>query len=720
MTRVAIGLTLVLAGASLGQVESVFPCWPAADRGAWAAREAELLAVPNAERLLKWHEMLASEPHVAGSPGDLRTVDRLAAAFTEMGYEVEKHQIWPLLARPISCAVEIVAPERITLAVKEAALTQDAFSAHPDQMVGWNAYSGSGDVIAGVVYANYGTHQDFAKLKELGVSPAGRIVIVRYGGNFRGFKVKYAQEAGAAGVIIYSDPADSGYVKGIEYPEGGYANSTCIERGSIVTMPYAGDPLTPFVEATQDAQRQDPAAVDIPRIPVQPVGWATALEILQRMKGEAVPQGWQGGLPLAYRLSGGPSGADELKVRLKVEQKREVMPTFNVIATLKGEVEPDRLVIVGCHHDAWNCGAADPLAGMISLLEAARAFSEATKQGWKPARTLVFCGWAAEEFGLIGSTEWVEGRTERLSEHAVAYLNLDMASMGPDFQSSAAPSLRPLIADAARAVPAARDASRSVFQAWLGRSGGEDPLFPGIPRFGEIGGGSDHVGFWCHLTIPSAGLSGGGSKGTSYHSTFDTLPWYWKTVGTDYEPALMVARMTTVVAGRLATAPLIPLNPVRYGLDTRRHLIDLTGKGAESGVFEKSDRDVTVHLARLDGTCLEYAHRAAEVYARLLARVDSGTLGPKTLAEINAHLLTLDRAWFSLEGLPDRPWFRNLYAVSDDQSGYASDTLPLLRAAVEVKDKRAIDEAAEVYLEVFRRLQGAVDAINERLEQPGP
>ncbi len=685
------------------------PYWPGPERESYAAYERALNAIPDRDHLLRWHELLASEPHIAGTPGDARTIERLVQAFTEMGFEVERHEFYPYLAYPVSCAVEIIEPDHLSLAVKETPLAEDPFSGHPDQMVGWNAYSGTGDVTAGVVYANYGTKADFERLQSLGVDVTGKIVIARYGGNYRGFKARFAEAAGAAGVIIYTDPADGGYGKGITYPEGGYANSTCIERGSIATMGYSGDPLTPFVEATKDAARLDLATVDLPRIPVQPVGWGAAGEILSRMRGEAVPAGWQGGLPTAYRLTGG----DALRVRVQVEQKRSIVPTSNVIATLRGEIEPERKVIIGCHHDAWDCGAADPLAGMISLLESARSFSELAAKGQRPARSIVFCAWGAEEFGIIGSVEWVEKMRDDLFENAVAYINLDMASMGPDFGASTAPSLRRLVTEAARAVPQARDAARSVAEAWISRA--QDPVFSGSARFGDLGGGSDHIGFWCHVAVGSTSLGGGGSKGTSYHSTFDTLPWYWKVVGSDYEPALMVGRMTSAVAGRLANAPLIPLDPVRYGLETRRLLVEHTRRAVELGMFERSDREVSVHFGRLEGACIEYDRRAADIGARLLVRMEAGDLPDEKLAEINSLLMGLDRAWFDNDGLPGRPWFRNLYAASDEDSGYAPSMLPAIRSAIERKDHDALRAAVERYLEVLRRLQGIVDAVDAAL-----
>lgn len=703
-----LGVALVVAAGPDG---AVYPQWPAGERAAAAAYEAALLAAPNRESLLAYHQLLGSEPHVAGTPGDLRNVERIASAFEGMGLEVQRHEFWALLARPVESALEVIAPEPVKLSTAEAPLPQDSFSGHPDRMMGWNAYSGSGDVTAQVVYANYGTKADFARLAELGVEVKGKIVVARYGGNYRGYKAKFAEEAGAAGVVIYTDPADSGFAKGIEYPEGGYANAMCIERGSINTLGYPGDPLTPGVEATKDAKRLDAGAVELPRIPVQPVGWQAAGEILKRMTGLGVPAGWQGGLPVAYRLSGG----EALKVRLMVKQERAIIPSFNVIGVLKGASEPEKWMVVGCHHDAWVCGAADPLAGTIALMEAARAFSEQARAGRRPARSIVFAAWGAEEFGIIGSTEWVEASRAKLLKDAVGYINLDMASMGPDFGASTTPSMRRVVMESARSVPTARAKDgQTVFAAWLGR--GEDAAFPGMPRFGEMGGGSDHVGFVCHAGVAGTSLGGSGAGGHSYHSTYDTLPWYWKVVGSDYEPALMVTRMTIAVAGRMAGAPLVPLDVARYGPEMRRHLADLSKRGIEAGVMTGGEGGFAAELAGLAQAAAEFGERAGAVMARVESGVERGEITGEKLARINALLVEADRAWLSEEGIPGRPWFKSLYAATDEDSGYAAWILPALRWGVEHKDKRAVERAAERYAGVLARLGELVGRIEGALE----
>lgn len=672
------------------------PYWPAAERDAYIDYESDLNAIPDPQRLRAWHDLLASEPHIATTPGDRKVIDAIASAFNDMGLDVEVHPFWAYIPMPIDAAVEIVEPEHVVCGLREQELPADPYSRLEGLTLGWSAYSGSGDVTAEVVYANFGRKEDFERLASLGVSCAGKIVITRFGGNYRGYKAKFAQDAGAAAVIIYTDPADAGYVQGLMYPEGGYADGTCIQRGSIKTLPYIGDPLTPFVEATEDAERLDPDSLDLPRIPVQPVGWQVAETIMSRMNGEAVPREWQGGLPFTYRLSGG-SG---LKVRVMVEQELAIRPTCNVIGTLKGATNPDEMVIIGAHHDAWNCGAADPTCGTICVMEAARAFSHMARDGRRPARSMLFCAWGAEEFGIIGSSEWVEARRDALVKSAIAYINLDMAVMGPDFGSSASPSLRKLIAEAARSVPQARDPARSVFEAWAGDE---------EPRFGDLGGGSDYVAFLCHAGVPSCSLGGSGAKGTSYHTNYDTLAWYRKVVGDDYEPNLMVTRMTCAVASRLANAPLLPLDPIaaprlaHAELEALRH--DIESSSASDEALQ------TVQLARV--TFDRVARTLAFDQVHTGFRIESGDLSGDRLAAHNRLLIGMDRAWLDEAGLPDRPWFRSLLSAPDEDSGYAAWVLPGVRQALGRGDPDELAAAAEALLAVARRLEELTRAFRD-------
>ncbi len=623
--------------------------------------EAALLASVDARSLRAFHDLCAREPHVAGTPGDQRLVEALARAHRDLGLDVETQELWLYLPRPVRAELEVMAPVRRRLPLREDVLREDPWSAHREIGFGWNAWSGSGEATARVVYANYGTKEDFARLAALGVDVKGQIVLARHGGNFRGLKARFAEEAGAAGLLLFTDPAD------------GFSHPSAIQRGAILTLPWPGDPLTPFVPATKDAERLDPAAVPLPKILVQPVGFRAAREILSRMTGPPVPAGWQGGLPLTYRVTGG----DALRLRLRVEQERRITRTANVVATLKGARFPDQKVILGSHHDAWTFGAADPGAGTIVVLEAARALAEAARGGSLPDRTLVFAHWAAEEFGLMGSTEWVEARREELARGAVAYLNLDAAALGPDFTASASPSLKDLIAEVASAVPQA-----------------------GRPPMGDLGGGSDHVAFLCHVGVASAGFSARGSKGTAYHSAYDDLAWYRKVVGDDYASARLVTQVTALAAARLANADVLPLDPAAYGADTRRSAEALAERAVRAG--QAAD------LGRLEAAALRFEGKARVAREGWLADLEAGRLDPDSLARINARLLRADRLWARPAGLPGRPWYKSTFVAPDDDTGYDSWLLPLLRAPLERGDGRAFAQAEETYLDVLRRLEEQV------------
>ena len=671
---------------------------------------------PDAATLASFHELLASEPHVAGTAGDARTIARLRDAFVKMGegvpgWTVEVQEIHPLLSRPVKAKLEIVgvdlaapeasAPPRrgvLPLAVTEPNLAVDPATAHPDLDIAWNAWSGSGTVEAGVVYVNYGRREDFEQLAKLGVDPRGRIAIARYGGNFRGYKAKFAEAAGCVGLVIFTDPADSGFVKGKTWPDGGgWANADCVQRGSLITLPYIGDPLTPGREATKDAARVPLESLALPRIPVQPIGYGAAREILSRMKGAESPKEWRGGLPCDYRLDDA-----ELKLHLSVEQTREIMQTANVIARLEGATRPGESVIVGAHHDAWCFGAADPLAGTICMLEAARTFASLARDGTRPDRTLVFAAWGAEEYGIFGSTEFVERDAAALSRGAVAYINLDMTAMGLNPGGAVSPTLRDAVAKALASAPDATG-NATALSAW---AKGEN----GAPRFGDLGGGSDHVAFWCHAGVPSIMFSAGGSAGVSYHSNYDTVAWYRAIVGEDYASARLVTGIVNSVVATLAdagTAHISATALVDDGLAQAANLRELAKARNLGKTGELADTLLDTILA----TFRSMRGFAAKADARIASE-------PR--ATDGADLWSLRTTWMSEQGLDGRPWFRNLLAATDRDSGYATSTWPLLREAIldakadDPASRQRIMDAAGAYLEA----QAATYAVLDRLLAP--
>lgn len=684
---------LVLPGIALLALLAVGPYLQSVD-----AQDAQ-----DARRLAEWHELLCSEPHVAGTEGDRRHIKLLADAFESMGLETEVHEFTAYLPQPVEATLEITSSVSIggsdgatrrrgviPLPLSETNLLEDPSVQHPGLTYGWNAYSATGDVTAEVVYANHGTYEDFERLRELGVDVNGKIVIARYGRNYRGYKVKYAQEAGAAGLLMYLDPGDYGEGRGKTWPAGGWANSSCIQRGSVLVLPYKGDPLTPFVEATEDAERLNPDHVAFPWIPVQPIGYAAASRIFTRMKGRLVEDDdWNGGFDFTYPLEGG----EDLKVHLAVEQDLQLRRSANVIGRIEGAVHPDQFVVVGCHHDAWGYGAADPLAGSIVLMETARAFAEAAARGERPDRTILFAAWGAEEFGIIGSTEWVEAHAEEVAGRCVGYVNLDMAAMGPNFNSSATPVLRRVIAEAVASVPqAAGEAGRTLAETLVGDDG---------PSFGELGGGSDHVAFVCHVGIPAMRLGGSGAPGVAYHSNYDTLTWYRSTVGADYEPALMVTRACTRVVDRLANDPLPPYEWVTVAGEVLRHARNHLAKALDAGM--------KVDLAGLSLACSRLERSAARLDESLRTYVTGQDQARDR--RISNQLLAAERIWVKPEGLDDRPWYRNTYISDDPRSGYGASPLPELEAALRARNADRFGAAVAACANQVDRLSDRLDAL---------
>jgi N-acetylated-alpha-linked acidic dipeptidase len=702
---------LTLAAASLALAQQPAPEAPlrhgleyfaAQNRERQAQYEDMLIERLNAGSLGRWHELLGSQPHRAGSAGDRRVIEIISRQFERVGLEVEVQELELYLSSPVDASLTITAAtdleQPLALAVTEPVIEEDWYTRRQDIALGWNAYSASGIVEAEIVYANYGRKEDFARLAELGISCQGKIVIARYGGNYRGYKAKYAEEAGAAGLIMYTDPKDSGFLRGAVYPDGGYANEHYIQRGSILTLDYNGDPLTPFVAATVDldpSQRLDPDQVGLPNIPVQPIGYGAAEQILKRMAGPEVPsEQWQGGLDFPYRLTGGP----DLRVRLHVEQDRGLVRTANVLGRIEGERWPDEFIVIGGHHDAWGHGASDPLAGLICVMDLARVMGQMAADGWRPQRTIIFAAWGAEEYGIIGSSEWVEANIDTLrgqpgsAAGCIAYINLDMSAMGPNFGASSWPGFKDLIADASRVVPQARDPQTMVHDAWLARSGQDATE----PRVGTLGGGSDHVGFLCHAGIPSISLGASGSRGVSYHSLYDTITWYRKIVGDDYEPALMVSRMAGIVTARLANADLLPTRPHR--------VIDEAASALSRLNVRLPDRPLGQAEAlqeRLAKTSRGLENRAD----RLVATLENGILDPR---RVNAQTRWTDLAWTPPAGLRERAWFRNRFVTPDATSGYASWVLPGIQYELEVGDSRNLTEAISELEAVLDRIEKAL------------
>jgi N-acetylated-alpha-linked acidic dipeptidase len=654
--------------------------------------EARLQQLPTTAAFREHLRTITAEPHPTGSAAQLRVAQYLADAMRRAGLEVElaEYDVYLPQLDGLINEVQIVSPVRLRLQNQEPPLPEDPFTSHADLLPGWNAYSGSGDVTAGVVYANYGRKEDFEELDRLGISVAGQVVLARYGGNFRGYKVLFAEERGAAGVIMFNDP---GIGELLPYPEGPGMTPYTIQRGSVLTLPYTGDPLTPFepalpLDGPVHVERLDPDSVAFHTIPVLPIGWGAAREILERMTGDTVPTAWRSGIDVVHRHTGG----DELAVRVHVQQRLDFTRAVNVIGTIRGTEFPDESIILGSHYDPWSFGAHDPNGGTAMLLVLAEALGTLAGEGCAPRRSIVIAHWDAEEYGIIGSTEWVEHHREALARNAVAYINADGAVTGAIFSASSSPSLKQPITDAAKAVR--YPAGGTVYEHWL-----RDREAPAI---GNLGGGSDHVGFYTHVGVPSAGLSFGGANGI-YHSNYDTFRFFETFSDTSFEHGAVLARVDGILALRLANADVIPYDIARYGLDIEQHATALEGLAR--------DRGLNVRLDSLRAAARAFAAAAAsyDVARAEFAPAENGRSA--VLPAINAALIALEKAFIDDDGLQDRPWSRSLYASPDPFSGYASWMLPGIRYEIESGNAAGVVEWERRYVRALEELRTRVESL---------
>lgn len=663
--------------------------------------ESQLLETVNQDSFKKHLKKLTEKPHVAGSKANEDVRDYMAQVMRTAGMDVKLYPYDVYMSKePGNSAVELITPLAKTLNQQEVALEEDPFSSDPTLWKGWNAYSGSGDVIAQVVYANFGRKEDFEKLKELGIQIEGKIVIARYGGNFRGYKAKFAEEYGAAGLIIYTDPKDSGFTRGLVYPEGAYFNESTIQRGSVLTEDFTGDPLTPFepslpLDGKQKIKRLDPKDTKMHTIPVTPISYGAAQEIFAQMKGAVVPPDWQGGLPYTYRLDGG----EALTVRLMVDQKRDFVRVNNVVGTFKGTDFPDEWIILGCHYDAWGHGATDPNSGTAMLLSLSETLGKLVKSGIRPKRSILIAHWDAEEHGVIGSAEWVEQMRADLDAKAVAYLNFDAGVSGKNFGAASSPTLKKLIMEAGKEVPYP-DSEKTVFEVWKGEEKEE-------PEIGNLGGGSDHIAFYMHVGVPS--LTAGTGGPSLYHSNYDTFTYYERFVDPSFKFGPAVEQLVGIMTLRLANAEIIPYDVQRYPIDLKIH-------------FESAENKIKAYDAAFNGfvaskgAITKLSGQAQQLQQALNMYLKSNP-SKKELKNINSQLLALEKSFIEEQGMYFGAWYKSLYAASDPFSGYASWILPGLEYEIALNSSNRFTEWDTRYSNAILDLGKKMDTLRESLKK---
>ncbi len=659
---------------------------------------------------------LTKEPHVAGTQEDYQTALYVRDRLRAYGVAAELKEYSVLLPSPRQpTLLELLAPRRERLLLREPVVAEDISSSSRKIIPLFNGYSASGDVTAPLVYVNYGLPDDYQALKKLGVEVKGKIVIARYGRSFRGVKAKVAEQNGAIGLIIYSDPADDGYTQGDVYPKGPWRPEESAQRGSVLYLfEYPGDPLTPGTPAIPGTPRlRYEQATNVPRIPVQPISYGDARKLLAPLRGPVRPAGFQGGLAFAYHVG----GTADVRVRLKTDMEFKQTTIWNVIGRIEGAQEADRWVVLGNHRDAWTFGAVDPNSGTTAMLEVARSFGELSKQGWRPRRTIIFGSWDAEEQGLIGSTEWVEDHAAELREKAVAYVNMDAAVSGAYFGASSVPSLWKLIRAAARDV---RDpkTGKSVYEAWQDRSREQQPA-PELTdasgtdaaiaeaRIGALGSGSDYTPFLQHLGVPSMDMGFGGDYGV-YHSAYDSFHWMEKFGDPKFEYHAAAAQLWGTVALRLSDAPALPFDYADYAAQLR-DFINETGRTAgRRRLADSYDAKALLDAAR------ELGEEAARVNSRRVelmeeaerSRVRADDSNPRAVARLrrlNDAVIAAERALTDSRGLRGRAWYKHQIYAPGFYTGYAAQPLPDLRQAIDDRNTANARDAAARITEAIRR-----------------
>ena len=644
------------------------------------AREEQFKKIPESARLKEYMEAIAHTPHVAGQPSSKRVADYALAKFKSFGLDAKFEEFEAMMPWPIETTVDLIAPEKYSLRVKEPVLADDPDSG--DQTPLYNAYSGDGNVTGEVVYVNYGMPADYEKLKELGVDVKGKIVIARYGAGWRGIKPKVAYEHGAIGCLIYSDPRDDGYYAGDVYPAGPYRPEFGAQRGSVMDMPvFAGDPLTPGWGSEPGGKKNRiEDSQTILKIPVLPISYGDAAPILRQLKGKVVPNEWKGALPFTYHVGPGPA---QVHMNLKFEWKNR--PLYDVIARIPGATRPDEWIIFGNHHDAWVSGADDPTSGAVSLMETARGLGELLKTGWRPSRTIILALWDGEEWGLLGSTEWAEKHDAELKQKAAVYINSDGTGKGwlstggshglQQFMNEVAKDVsdprtgKPVFDEARKhAIQGEPEADRKAAEA--------DPSL----RLSPLGSGSDFTPFLQHLTLSALSVGfGGESPGGVYHSAYDTVKWYQTYSDGDYSYGRTLSQLTGTLLLRLADAPVLPFQFNDTADTLMRYVVELE-KLAETKKDSKLDMKPVrnaVEALRAAGADYEKAYLA-------VPKANSAQLlGRKDLQDLNKLLLTSEQKLGNTEGLPRREWFKHQIYAPGFYTGYGVKTMPQIREGLE-------------------------------------
>ncbi|KAL7629500.1 hypothetical protein AAE478_001021 [Parahypoxylon ruwenzoriense] len=651
--------------------------------------ETTLVEAISNTTISEWSYYYTHGAHLAGK--NLTMAEWTADRWKENGWNSSIVSYYVYLNYPVNKSLSLTYSNGSVYqpSLEEAVLSQDDTTSYPNRIPTFHGYSASGSANAEFVYVGRGQQVDFDRLIELGVPLEGKVAVAKYGGPFRGLKVKNAQENGMIGVIIFTDTAEDGEITEANgyaaYPDGPARNPTAVQRGSVQFLStYPGDPTTPGYPSKEGSPRADYSGV-VPRIPSIPISYIDAIPILAALDGhgtagDAVNRtGWVGALNVTY--STGPAPGTTLSMSNLMEDA--YTPIWDSIGIINGTIA-DETIVIGNHRDAWIIGgAADPNSGTAVIVELAKAFGKLLSQGWRPRRNIVLCSWDAEEYGLVGSTEWVEEYVPWLTETAVSYLNIDVGASGPWPSIQATPELHTIATDVMRKI-LWMDSNRTMYDVWYDYTQGS---------IGVLGSGSDFTAF-LHNGIGSIDM-GAGSDSTDpiyhYHSNFDSYHW----MSTFGDPGFLAHKSMAQVCS--PTYNLADQEGIQFDLPNYSTQLDNYYEDLLSTISSTSQNiDTSILKSAID----DFKTGATEVQA--LERQAIETKDSELLTLVNHKYRDFQRGFVSQGGLPNREFYRHLIFAPGVDTGYAATTFPGITEAVVAKNISLAEEFVQKTADAIR------------------
>uniref|UniRef100_A0A2K5WGL2 N-acetylated-alpha-linked acidic dipeptidase 2 n=1 Tax=Macaca fascicularis TaxID=9541 RepID=A0A2K5WGL2_MACFA len=653
----------------------------------------ELVSEMKAENIKSFLRSFTKLPHLAGTEQNLLLAKEIQTQWKKFGLDSAKLVHYDvLLSYPNETNANYISivDEHETEIFKTSYFepTPDGYENVTNIVPPYNAFSAQGMPEGDLIYVNYARTEDFFKLeREMGINCTGKIVIARYGKIFRGNKVKNAMLAGAIGIILYSDPADYFAPEVQPYPKGWNLPGTAAQRGNVLNLNGAGDPLTPGYPAKEYTFRLDvEEGVGIPKIPVHPIGYNDAEILLRHLGGITPPdESWKGALNVSYSIGPGFTGNNSSrKVRMHVHNINKITRIYNVIGTIRGSVEPDRYVILGGHRDSWVFGAIDPTSGVAVLQEIARSFGKLMSKGWRPRRTIIFASWDAEEFGLLGSTEWAEENVKILQERSIAYINSDSSIEGNyTLRVDCTPLLYQLVYKLTKEIPSPDDGfeSKSLYESWLEKD--PSPESKNLPRINKLGSGSDFEAYFQRLGIASGRARYTKNKRTDkyssypvYHTIYETFELVEKFYDPTFKKQRCVAQLRGALVYELVDSKIIPFNIQDYAEALKNYAASIYNLSKK---HDQQLRDYGVSFDSLFSAVKNFSEAASDFHKRLI-QVDLNN--PIAVRMMNDQLMLLERAFIDPLGLPGKRFYRHIIFAPSSHNKYAGESFPGIYDAI--------------------------------------